>query len=145
MSCLVDITVLLAAAEPATRGHAACYALLEDLRRRIGPWYVTSQIIKELYRYGTDRGILGMPWSISAIDSFVEGLRRSRGLRLLRETDCHVRADIQVRKELPSGSGELALHREVATLMYEHGVRRIYTTDSGYFYFPFLEVLSPFR
>lgn len=145
MTCLVDVTVLLAAAEPAAPGHAACHSLLEHLRRRTGPWYLTWQIVEELYRYGTNPEVMRKPWSAGAIDSFVEGLRRSPGLRMLVETRGHVRAADEVLKQLPSDSGELAPHCKIATLMYEHGVRRIYTTDPRYFWFPFLDVVHPGR
>lgn len=145
MTCLVDVTVLLGAAEPTWPGHAACRALMENLRKRPEPWYLTWQILYELYGYGTDSRVLEKPWRTDVIHSYVQGLQRSRSLCMLVETPQHAKIVQDVLKRVPGVRGELFQHLHVAALMREHGVERIYTTDPRFGWFDFLDVVNPGR
>ena len=143
MSCLVDATLLLGAAVPAWPGHEACSSLLERLRKGPEVWYLTPRIVNDLCRWGTSSRILTTPWSRYAIRSWVEDLQRSPFLRMLVPTRNHRRVFATVRKEYSWVRGELPRHFQVAVLMREHGVERIYTNDGRFSVFLFLEVVSP--
>jgi predicted nucleic acid-binding protein len=45
--------------------------------------------------------------------------------------------------ELPALRGNLLHDAHTAVLMREHGIRTIYTRDSDFHRFPFLEVVDP--
>jgi len=44
---------------------------------------------------------------------------------------------------MPLLSGNLLLNAQTAILMKEHGIRTIYTRDTDFHRFPFLEVVDP--
>lgn len=49
----------------------------------------------------------------------------------------------EVIKDFPSLSGNLLYDAQTAILMKEYGIKRIYTRDSDFFRFPFLEPVDP--
>jgi len=64
-------------------------------------------------------------------------------LGLLTETDRHAAVAEQVLRDLPHLSGNLLHDAHTAVLMREHGISRIYTRDTDFHRFPFLEVVDP--
>jgi len=132
MSSLVDVTVLLAAADPTSHGHEACRSLLEGLWKGRETWYLTADIENDLSRHGASAKML-------------ERLRRSSSLRMLVKTRAHRSVMDWVLKAFQGLQGEDLWYVEVAALMREHGVTRIYTIDERFRMFPFLEVVNPLR
>jgi predicted nucleic acid-binding protein len=47
--------------------------------------------------------------------------------------------------EVPGLSGNIVHDTQTATLMREHGIRRICTRDTDFHRFPFLEPIDPLR
>jgi predicted nucleic acid-binding protein len=62
---------------------------------------------------------------------------------MLVATDRHGEVASEVVGELPHLAGNIMHDAETAILMREHGVRRIYTRDTDFHRFPFLEVIDP--
>jgi predicted nucleic acid-binding protein len=75
--------------------------------------------------------------------AFVEALLASPGLKLLVQGERHAELVSQTLREVPQAQGNLFHDCHVAVLMREHGVRRIYTRDTDFHRFPFLEVVDP--
>jgi toxin-antitoxin system PIN domain toxin len=140
---LVDTNILVYAANRATPEHARCLDLVENLRRSTGPWYTTWGILYEFLRVVTAPRILPRPWLLGEAWGFVTSLLLSPSLRILLETAHHAEVAEQVIRALPGLSGRLAHDLHTAVLMREHGVVRIYTRDTDFHRFPFLEVLDP--
>lgn len=140
---VVDATVLLAAADVASPGHARCRENLEGWRRSAGAWFTTWTTLHEFLCAATHPRVLRSPWAAPQAWGFVEALLASPGLQLLLPSERHAAVAREVVAELPWLSGSLMLGAHIAILMREHGVRRIYTRDAGFHRFPFLEVVDP--
>jgi predicted nucleic acid-binding protein len=82
-------------------------------------------------------------WTGAKAWRFVEDLLASPGLRVLTATDRHAAVAAEVFASLPHLSGNLMHDAHTAVLMREHGVRRIYTRDTDFHRFPFLEPVDP--
>jgi toxin-antitoxin system PIN domain toxin len=139
----VDTNVLLYASEPSFPEHARCRELLEAWRREPTPWYLTWGVVYEFLRVATHPRVFRTPWSVSGAWSFVEALLESPGLRTLSPTDRHAEVARQTVEELPHLAGNLLHDAHTAILMREHGVRVLYTRDTDFHRFPFVEVRDP--
>jgi uncharacterized protein len=139
----VDATVLLAAADVSSPGHARCREKLEGWRRSPGAWFTAWPALFELLRATTHPRVVRSPWTAPGAWAFVEALLASPGLQLLRPTERHAAVARDVLAELPWLAGDLFPTAHLAILMREHGVRRIYTRDASFHRFPFLEVVDP--
>lgn len=98
--------------------HPACRKSLESWRRGSGAWYST--------------------WAI-----LYESLLASPGFGVLVATSRHPTVAAQVIREIPQVAGNLAHDAHTAILMREHGIRRIYTRDTDFHRFPFVECVDP--
>jgi predicted nucleic acid-binding protein len=67
----------------------------------------------------------------------------SPSLGILAETDRHAAVAGEVVQEIPHLTGNLIHDAHTAILMREHGIRRIYTRDTDFHRFSFLEVVDP--
>jgi predicted nucleic acid-binding protein len=74
---------------------------------------------------------------------FIEALLASPGLSILLPTDRHAAVAGEVFAELPHLAGNVIHDAHTAVLMREHGIRRIYTRDTDFHRFPFLEPIDP--
>lgn len=140
---VVDTNVLVYAADADSQPHAQCRSLLDSWRAGAGAWYTTWPILYELLRVVTHPRVLRNPWSGSEAWGFVEALLASPGLGLLVQTDRHPAVARQVLDSVPPLAGNLMHDLHTAVLMREHGIRRIYTRDTDFHRFPFLEPLDP--
>jgi predicted nucleic acid-binding protein len=83
------------------------------------------------------------PWTAKKAWSFVQALVASTSLGFLVPTDRHVDVAGEVLRELPHTAGNLMHDAHTATLMREHGIKVIYTRDTDFHRFPFLEPRDP--
>ena len=72
---------------------------------------------------------------------FLQVLLGSPGLRVLTPTHRHAGVLEEVSEQVPLLAGSLFHDAETATLMLEHGIRRIVTRDVDFHRFPFLETV----
>ena len=142
---VVDTNVLVYAADEDAPAHAPCRKALEEWRRQRSAWYTTWGIIYEFLRVTTHPRVLRTPWSARKAWSFVDAVLASSGLAILVETDRHAAVADQVLHELPHLTGNLLHDAHTAILMREHGIRQIYTRDTDFHRFPFLEVIDPLQ
>ncbi len=82
------------------------------------------------------------PWSAAAAWSFIDAVLASASLSLLVPGERHQDVLAQVLDELPHLAGNLMHDAHTAVLMREHGVRTIYTGDTDFHRFPFLELID---
>ena len=71
------------------------------------------------------------------------GLLKRSHSGLLPGTGRHAEVAAQTLQEVPAMRGNLLHDAHTAILMREHGIRRIYTRDTDFHRFPFLEVVDP--
>ena len=140
---VVDTNVLVDAANESSPFHPGCLERLEGWRRRADAWFVTWGILYEFLRVTTHPRVLQKPWSAPKAWAFVAALLDSPGLDVLVPTERHAAVAERVIEEIPHLSGNLVHDAHTAILMREHGVRRIYTRDTDFHRFPFLEPLDP--
>jgi toxin-antitoxin system PIN domain toxin len=140
---VVDTNVLVYAADTSAPEHTRCRALVEQWREGNAAWFVTWGICYEFLRVVTHPRVLRHPWSAPAAAGFLDAVWSSPGLSLLVPTDRH-RAVLQdVVRDVPTLAGNLWHDVETASLMREHGIRRICTRDTDFHRFPFVEAIDP--
>jgi len=142
---LVDTNVLLHAIRTEAEEHRACYRCLERLRRGVAPWYLTWGIVYEFLRVATHPRVFERPLTATAAHGFIQSLLMSESAAVLFPTARHADVLRSVIEETPALSGNIWHDVETAALMREHGIRRIYTRDTHFSRFRFLEALDPLR
>jgi len=140
---VVDTNILVYAADEDSSFHGRCHGLIEEWRRQAPAWYVTWGILYEFLRVITHARVFRRPWSVTAAWSFIEAVLKSPSLGILVPTERHADVAADVIKKLPSLSGNLLYDAQTAILMREHGIKRIYTRDTDFHRFPFLEPVDP--
>jgi toxin-antitoxin system PIN domain toxin len=140
---VVDTNVLVYAANASSPFHPACRQALEGWRRGPGAWYATWAILYEFLRVTTHPRVLSPAWSAGQAWSFVESLLASPGFGVLVATARHAAVVAEVLRDLPHLSGNLVHDAHTAVLMREHGIRRVYTRDTDFHRFPWVEVVDP--
>jgi predicted nucleic acid-binding protein len=99
--------------------------------------------VYEFLRVITHPRIFRRPWSAGRAWDFVDALLASPSLGLLVPTDRHAAVAAEVIAQAPLLSGNLLFDAQTAVLMKEHGIRRIYSRDTDFHRFPFLEPIDP--
>lgn len=140
---VVDTNVLVYAADEDSPAHVVCRSALEEWRRQRSAWYTTWGIVYEFLRVATHPRVLRTPWSANKAWGFVDAVLASPALGILVETERHASVADQVVQEVPHLTGNLIHDAHTAVLMREHGIRRIYTRDTDFHRFSFLEVIDP--
>ena len=140
---VVDTNIFVYAADEDSPFHERCFELLETWRRQASAWYTTWAILYEFLRVTTHPRVFRVTWPAARAWAFVEAVIASPGLRLLSASDRHAEVAAQVFRELPHLAGNLMHDTHTAILMREHGVRQIYTRDTEFHRFPFVEPVDP--
>jgi uncharacterized protein len=142
---VVDTNVLLYAADRDSPDHACCRGLLDEWRSRPSPWHLTWGIVYEFLRVATHRNVFRRPFSLERAWSFVEAIVASPSLTVLHATARHREVAGEVFAEIPGISGNFVFDAHTAILMREHGVKTIYTHDTEFHRFPFIDVVDPLQ
>ncbi len=140
---VVDTNVLVYAADEDSPAHVRCRGLVDGWRRQSSAWYVTWPIVYEFLRVSTHPRVFRTPWPVRHAWRFIEALLASPSLGVLAPTGRHAEVAAEVLAELPFLAGNLMHDAHTAVLMREHGVRRVYTHDTDFHRFPFLEPIDP--
>jgi toxin-antitoxin system PIN domain toxin len=140
---VVDTNVLVYGAETSFPEHSRCRELLLEWQRRVTAWYTTWPIVYEFLRVTTHPRVFAKPWTVASAWKFIEALLASPGLRVLTAGDKHAEIARGVLEEHADLRGNLLHDAHTATLMREHGVRQIYTRDTDFHRFSFLDPLDP--
>jgi toxin-antitoxin system PIN domain toxin len=139
----VDTNVLVYAADRSSPFHEPCLGALSTWRSRPDAWFLTWNVVYEFLRVVTHPRVMTRPWTAPEAWTFTEALLQAPGLSMLAATDRHAAVAAEVIAEMPWLSGNLLHDAHTAILMREHGVRRIYTRDSDFHRFRFLEPVDP--
>ncbi|MBM3811030.1 MAG: PIN domain-containing protein [Acidimicrobiia bacterium] len=140
---LLDTNVLLYAACSSYAEHAHCRRLLEGIRGKPDPWFLTWPIVYEFLRVVTHPRVLAKPWSAKHAWAFVEALLASPSLTVLSPTGRHAAVARDLFKDHSDLRGNILHDAHTAILMREHGIRTILTRDMGFHRFGFLDVADP--
>jgi toxin-antitoxin system PIN domain toxin len=140
---VVDTNILVYSADEDSPYHARCRERLGFWREQVEAWFVTWGILYEFLRVTTHPKVMRKPWTAPRCWEFVSILLDSPGLGVLIPTERHAAVAAQVIEEIPHLAGNLIHDAHTGILMREHGIRRIYTRDTDFHRFPFLEPLDP--
>lgn len=140
---VVDTNILVYAADRASEHHEKCRALIRAWRTQAGAWYLTWGIAYEFLRVVTHPRVFRKPWSVAHAWGFLRAVLRSPSLGMLTPTQRHGAVLDELIGEMPSLRGNLLHDAHTAALMREHGIRTVYTRDTDFHRFPFLEVVDP--
>jgi len=143
MSFVIDTNILLYAVNLDCDEHFVAKQFLEERIRLSIPGFMTWGIIYEFLRVSTHRKVFQKPLTIKKALSYVESILATEVFGILIEQERHHQMLIEVCSQTPSAEGNLLHDIHTAVLMREHGITRIYTNDSDFCRFKFLEVVSP--
>jgi len=115
-------------------------------RVRVGiPGFMTWGIVYEFLRVSTHRKVFPKPLSLKKSISFIDTLFETGVISVLVEQENHRETLMRISSEVSSLEGNLLHDVHTAALMREHGIERIYTHDSDFLRFKFLEVVNPWE
>jgi uncharacterized protein len=140
---VVDTNVFVYAADVDSPEHERCRSLLEGWRLEIAPWFSTWNVLYEFARVVTHPRVFRRPWRLADAQLFIDALLASPTFSLLVPTGRHAEVLRTTAMEYPDLRGNLLHDAHTAVLMREHGIRRVYTRDTDFSRFKFLEVLDP--
>jgi len=140
---VVDTNILVYAADGDARFHHECRTLLDEWRNSPGAWYVTWGIVYEFLAVSTHPRTFRKPWVPEQSWEFLRAIMSSPGLDVLAPTPRHRDVLDEVVRSIPGLTGMQWHDARTAVLMREHGIRTIYTRDTDFHRFPFLQVVDP--
>ena len=143
MSYSVDANILLYASDRASPRHAAALRFLEERPSDPDIFCLAWPTLLAYMRIATHPRIFAEPLAPAAALDNVEALMRLPRVRAIGESDDF----LAVYRDVTSGliaRGNLVPDAHLATLLRQHGVRRLYTIDADFRKFRYLEVRDPF-
>lgn len=143
MVFVVDTNILCYAANADSPFHAQSRALLEAWKAEAFPWHITWGIAYEFLRFTTHARVLSRPFEPAEAWLFIDNILNMPGVAPLLPTKRHRAVAAQVFAETPSIQGNLVFDAQTAILMREHGIETIYTHDTDFHRFTFLNVVDP--
>ena len=143
MSYSVDVNVLLYASDQASPRYDKAIKFL--LKRASDPelFCICWSTLMSYLRISTHPSIFSHPLSPEEAMENMESLLNQPRVRVLSEDDGFLTIYRQVSGSFPV-RGNLVPDAHLAALLLQHGVRKIYTADSDFKKFEFLEVKNPF-
>jgi toxin-antitoxin system PIN domain toxin len=143
MSYSVDVNVLLYASDQASPRHDEAIQFL--LNRASDPelFCIFWSTLMAYIRISTHPSIFSHPLSPEEALENVESLLSQPRVRVLSEDDGFLVMYREVTSRFPV-RGNFVPDAHLAALLLQHGVRKIYTADSDFKKFEFLEVSNPF-
>ena len=143
MSYSVDVNVLLYASDQASPRYDEAIQFLIDRASDPELFCIAWLTLMAYIRISTHPSIFSHPLSPKEALENVESLLGQPRVRVLSEDDGFLVMYRDVTSRLPV-RGNLVPDAHLAALLLQHGVRKIYTADSDFHKFEFLEVKNPF-
>jgi hypothetical protein len=143
MSFAVDVNVLLYASDTASPHATRAAAFLAERTSGREVFCLAWPTVWAYLRVVTHPGILSNPLPPERAMDNVEALTRLPHVRLLAEEEGFWEVYREVAREVPV-RGNLVPDAHLAALLRQHGIRTLYTNDSDFRKFSFLDVRNPF-
>jgi toxin-antitoxin system PIN domain toxin len=125
--------------------HPAAREFLAAVGTRRNAWYVSEGILYEFLRVATHPKVFPEPLTWREAMTFLIPFVEADNVRILGAEERHWMILPDVLATLTHPSGNLFFDVRTVVLMREHGVRRIYTTDTDFLQFSGIEVVNPLR
>jgi len=137
------VNILLYASDQASPLHAAAIRFLESRAQDPDLFCVAWPTLMAYLRISTHPGIFSQPLSPEVALGNIEVLLLLPRVRILTEVEGFLKTYREVTGRFPV-RGNLVPDAHLATLLRQHDVRTIYTTDTDFRKFDFLQVRNPF-
>jgi toxin-antitoxin system PIN domain toxin len=144
MSYSIDANILLYASDESSPWHPAAKAFLEARATDPDILCLTWPVLMAYQRIATHRAIFSRPLAPEVAWGNVEALLALPRTRVVVEAEGFTQ-DYRTATEGMTAAGILVPDAHVATILREHGVRRLYSADTDFRKFAFLEVINPLR
>ena len=144
MSYSIDANILLYASDESSEWHKAAKTFLEGRVADPDILCLTWPVLMAYQRIATHPAVFAKPLAPSVAWGNVEKLIALPRTRIVEESDSF-HGDYRDVTTSVIAAGNLVPDAHVATILREHGVRRVYTADTDFRKFDFLEVINPLR
>jgi toxin-antitoxin system PIN domain toxin len=142
MTCAIDANLLLYALNQSAPEHARANRFLDQLLDREEPLCLTWSVVLAFLRLATNPRILPRPLSPAAAREWLDEIINLPQTRLLSEEPGFWNAFCEVARPLnPRGADVTDVH--LASILRQHGVVTLYSSDRGFRRFEFLKVVDP--
>jgi uncharacterized protein len=144
MSYSVDANILLYASDTDNPVSARAQEFLAERSEDPDLFCIAWTTVMAYLRIATHPSIFPRPLAPKEAIANVESLLALPRVRVLNEAD----GFLEAYRAVTQGTvirGNLVPDAHLATVLRQHGVRRLYTADRGFRRFPFLEVVDPFK
>jgi toxin-antitoxin system PIN domain toxin len=142
MSYSLDANILLYASDESSEWHKAAKVFLEGRAADPDILCLTWPVLMAYQRIATHHAIFAKPLSPRVAWANVEKLLALPRTRVVTETETYP-DDYRQATAGVNAAGNLVPDAHIATILREHGVRRLYTADTDFRQFDFLEVINP--
>lgn len=139
----IDTNILLHAAIEELEHYRVLAPKVDLWRKSNTPWHATWSIFYEFIRVATHPSIFKKPLSVKEAWSFLKAVMESESFSILLETEKHSQIIEEIMKQNPSLRGSIWHDVHIVTLMQEHGIKEIYTLDTGFYKIKKITVLNP--
>lgn len=139
----VDTNILLYAAIRQFPEHPKAFQLVEKWRKDEAAWFVTWNVVYEFLRVSTHAAVLQKPLTLKSANEFIDALLDAGNLTILGETREHSRVLKELSLRYPRVAANLIHDFHTAVLLYEYGIRTLYSADTDFLQFDFLDVQDP--
>jgi len=142
---VIDTNILLYAANRDAEEHADARGFVTEAAQSRDTWYLTDGILYEFMRVATHPRVFATPLSWKEALGFLNPFLASEQFDVVSTGQDHWQQLPEVLEPLTHPAGNLFFDVRTVTLMREHGIRRIYTTDTDFLQFAEIEVVNPLR
>lgn len=143
MSYSLDVNILLYASDQQSPFHERAVRFLEECVRRQEPLYLAWPTLSGYLRMVTHAKIFAKPLPHEEAVQNIAALLSLPQVHAISEQDGFWEVYREVTRELVV-RGKLVPDAHLAALLLQNGIRILYTNDSDFDQFPFLEVRNPF-
>jgi toxin-antitoxin system PIN domain toxin len=144
MSYSIDANILLYASDESSEWHQPAKAFLKQRATDPDILCLTWLVLMAYQRIATHPAIFTKPLTPELAWGNVQKLLALPRTRVVAEAE-EFAEDYRLATAEMTVSGNLVPDAHVATILREHGVRRIYTADTDFRKFHFLEAINPLR
>jgi uncharacterized protein len=143
VSYSLDVNVLLYASDGASDRHQRARQFLESCAAGPELLCLTWPTLMSYLRIATHPRIFSAPLSPDDALGNISALIELPHVRTVSELDNFIDAYRQVAGDIPV-RGNLVPDAHVATILFQHGIRTLYSNDRDFRKFPTLQVRDPF-
>ena len=139
----VDTNVFVYAANKDCPEFEPCHKLIDEWRRSGTPWHSSWPVFYEFMRVVTHPRVLAKPFKLQEAWKFVGSILQSPTFKVLINTDKHEGVLDELISAHPLLGANILHDMHNVALMKENGITKIYTCDTDFHRFRFLEVINP--